>query len=73
MVHFICTGGCGGVAKTPGMCKAEDCPFYAEELQECHCEDGLHEISMRGDNGESGERGVSEELRDENDEKEEEI
>ena len=68
MVHFICTGGCGGVAKAPGMCKAEDCPFYAEELQECHCEDGKHEVSMRGETGESGE---SEELRDENDEKEE--
>ena len=25
------------------MCKAEDCPFYAEELQECHCTDGTHE------------------------------
>ena len=43
MTHYICTGGCGGVAEEPGMCKAEECPFYAEELQECHCEDGTHE------------------------------
>ncbi|MBI2552771.1 hypothetical protein HYW17_05735 [Candidatus Uhrbacteria bacterium] len=42
MSHFICTGGCGGVSEMPGMCKAEECPFYAEELTECNCEDGEH-------------------------------
>ena len=42
MSHFICTGGCGGSSETPGMCKAEECPFYAEEMQECNCEDGAH-------------------------------
>lgn len=43
MSHYICTGGCGGVAEEPGMCKVEGCPFYAEELEECNCEDGTHE------------------------------
>ena len=43
MTHYICTGGCGGESEEPGMCKAEDCPLYAEELEECNCKDGTHE------------------------------
>jgi len=43
MTHYICTGGCGGMSEKPGMCKAEDCPLFAEELEECNCPDGTHE------------------------------
>jgi hypothetical protein len=40
--HYICTGGCGGVAETSGTCKAEDCPNHGEPLEECSCTDGAH-------------------------------
>ncbi len=40
--HYICTGGCGGVADKPGVCQAQDCPDHQKPLKECRCEDGLH-------------------------------
>ncbi len=55
MAHYICTGGCGGEAEEAGICKAEDCPFYAEELEECNCEDGRHEKREGEDGGEKEE------------------
>lgn len=42
MSHFICTGGCNGVAETPGICQAEDCPKHGEALIPCDCTDGEH-------------------------------
>ena len=42
MKHYVCTGGCGGVSSTPGVCQAKDCPLYAHALKECHCKDGKH-------------------------------
>ena len=43
MVHYICTGGCGGVSETPGVCQTEGCSLHGEALKECNCEDGKHE------------------------------
>ena len=42
MTHHVCTGGCGGVADTPGVCGMETCPLHGQPLKECNCEDGLH-------------------------------
>ena len=42
MTHYICMGGCKGVADTPGTCQAEDCPKHDQSLIECSCEDGKH-------------------------------
>ena len=44
MAHYICTGGCGGVADEPGTCQAETCDNWGEELEECSCADGTHEV-----------------------------
>ncbi len=43
MNHYICTGGCGGVSKSPGVCKEETCPKHGLPLTECNCTDGKHE------------------------------
>ncbi|MEX1014992.1 MAG: hypothetical protein WDZ80_07605 [Candidatus Paceibacterota bacterium] len=40
--HFVCTGKCGGVSDTPGVCKAEDCDCSGQDLKECNCNDGNH-------------------------------
>jgi len=48
--HYICTGGCGGMAETPGVCQTEGCPDYGEPLKECNCTDGRH----REENSASG-------------------
>ena len=40
--HYICTGGCGGVSETPGVCQAEDCPDHGQPLKDCGCADGKH-------------------------------
>lgn len=42
MPHYICTGGCGGVTDTPGVCQANGCPKHKHPLAECNCEDGEH-------------------------------
>ncbi|MBI4114721.1 MAG: hypothetical protein HY445_02665 [Candidatus Niyogibacteria bacterium] len=42
MEHFICTGGCGGVSGTPGVCQAESCPLHGLDLKPCGCTDGEH-------------------------------
>ena len=46
MIHYICTGNCGGVADKPGVCQAEDCPKHGEALEECECTDGQHDGRM---------------------------
>ena len=47
MKHYICKGGCGGVAETPGTCQAADCPDYGKELKGCDCEDGQHSQMLK--------------------------
>lgn len=42
MTHYICTGGCQGVAETPGVCGATTCPLHGQPLVACSCEDGMH-------------------------------
>lgn len=42
MVHYVCTGGCGGVAEKPGVCQAKGCPDQGQPLKECRCTDGKH-------------------------------
>ncbi len=51
MDHYICTGGCKGVAEEPGVCRAAECPRRGEALQKCDCEDGEHHGAFyAGDN-----------------------
>ncbi len=42
MTHYICTGGCGGVAEEPKTCGAETCPKHGVPLTPCECTDGEH-------------------------------
>lgn len=42
MTHYICTGTCGGVSDTPGVCQAEVCPLHGKPLVPCDCTDGKH-------------------------------
>lgn len=42
MSHYICTGGCGGVSETPGVCKTEECSKEGKPLEFCDCTDGEH-------------------------------
>lgn len=42
MTHYVCTGGCEGVAETPGVCQTEGCTKHEKPLIECHCQDGQH-------------------------------
>lgn len=42
MAHYICTGGCGGVSDTAGVCKTEGCSKEGEPLEFCDCTDGEH-------------------------------
>ena len=43
MKHYVCTGGCQGVAESPGTCQDEKCAKHGLLLTECDCEDGKHE------------------------------
>lgn len=40
--HYICTGGCKGVAAEPGVCTAEGCSKQGQPLSQCNCADDLH-------------------------------
>jgi len=42
MTHFVCRGGCQGVADEQGNCQASDCENFGKPLVECNCEDGAH-------------------------------
>lgn len=42
MLHYICTGDCGGVSEHPGNCQDKNCPKYGAPLEACQCEDGMH-------------------------------
>ncbi|MBT5468658.1 hypothetical protein HOK40_03135 [Candidatus Peregrinibacteria bacterium] len=52
MSHFICKGGCNGVADTPGTCQASDCADFEKDLIECSCEDGNHGSATEEGSGE---------------------
>lgn len=41
--HYVCNGGCNGVAETPGTCGAETCAKHGMPLLACACENGKHE------------------------------
>lgn len=43
MKHYICTGGCQGVAEKPGTCQTEGCLKHKHPLTECGCKDGKHQ------------------------------
>jgi len=40
--HYICTGGCAGVSKDPGICQTDSCPKHGLPLEECSCTDNTH-------------------------------
>ena len=42
MKHFVCRGGCQGVADKEGNCQTLDCKNFGMPLVECTCEDGTH-------------------------------
>ena len=42
MTHYICTGGCKGIADNPGVCQAQDCSKNNQSLKECNCTDNKH-------------------------------
>jgi len=52
MEHFICTGGCGGVASEAGVCGAETCPKHGVALESCSCADGKHGGKIDNDEAE---------------------
>lgn len=41
-IHYVCTGGCGGVSDKPGVCQATGCSKFQKLLIDCDCLDGLH-------------------------------
>ncbi len=47
--HYVCTGGCGGVAPQPGTCMAETCAKHGMPLLECHCTDEQHAEVMNAE------------------------
>jgi hypothetical protein len=42
MIHYICTGDCGGESDKPGVCLADGCSKEDQPLVDCNCADGLH-------------------------------
>jgi len=46
MAHYVCTGGCGGVAEDAGVCQAGGCAKQNQPLTECNCEDEKHEAVL---------------------------
>lgn len=42
MSHYVCSGGCNGVAPEPGVCTADTCPRHDKPLVECDCADNTH-------------------------------
>ncbi|MEK7622072.1 MAG: hypothetical protein AAB415_02740 [Patescibacteria group bacterium] len=42
--HYVCTGGCGGVAEEPKVCETEGCAKQGELLVACDCTDNSHQI-----------------------------
>lgn len=42
MMHYVCTGDCGGESEKAKVCDAEGCSKEGQPLSECDCADGLH-------------------------------
>lgn len=42
MQHYVCRGGCQGVADQEGNCQTSDCKNQGGPLTECDCGDGKH-------------------------------
>ena len=56
MTHYICRGGCKGVAQVPGTCQATTCLSHGKPLEECDCTDDLHNLkSVKEDSNKSEE------------------
>ncbi|NBD73602.1 hypothetical protein GVX82_00995 [Patescibacteria group bacterium] len=47
--HYVCTGGCGGVAPDASVCGTQHCPKEGIPLTECHCTDGRHFAAFEAD------------------------
>jgi hypothetical protein len=50
MIHYVCTGGCGGVSDHPQVCEAKTCIKLGKPLTVCHCTDGLHKEAFEQPN-----------------------
>lgn len=46
MMHFVCSGGCGGVANEEGVCKTSGCQKEGQPLKQCYCQDGQHRQAL---------------------------
>ncbi|MEK7083184.1 MAG: hypothetical protein AAB972_03345 [Patescibacteria group bacterium] len=44
--HYVCTGECGGSSPNPGICKAQDCSMFQQDMAPCDCTDGSHGSGM---------------------------
>lgn len=55
-MHYICTGGCGGVSDKPGVCQAEGCSRHEHPLTSCDCTDGRHKEVFAKENEQKGSR-----------------
>lgn len=49
MTHYICRGGCKGVAEVPGTCQATECLSHGKPLEPCNCRDGKHSVAEKED------------------------
>jgi hypothetical protein len=45
ITHYICTGGCKGVAPEAGNCQTAGCPRFGQPLIACSCTDGGHQVA----------------------------
>jgi len=52
--HYVCRGGCGGVATEPKVCESEGCPMKNQPMEQCNCEDGKHGAAMEMEDGDEG-------------------
>lgn len=53
MDHYICKGGCKGVAQKPGVCQTATCSRYQKPLERCDCTDGQHKGAFEADTSEN--------------------
>jgi len=47
MKHYVCTGECGSVAETTGVCSVTTCSKYGKDLTGCECGDGKHSTVLK--------------------------
>ncbi len=46
MTHYVCRGGCKGVAQVPGTCQTATCLSHGKPLEPCNCTDDLHDLQL---------------------------